>query len=402
MLSFFTLFMESLHGLKILDFTQAMAGPLSSMILGELGAEIIKVEPPSGDQSRSWAPPFINNESAYFISVNKNKKSICIDLKKPESGNIIKKLVANSDIIIENFRPGTTIKLGIDYETIKKYNDKIIYCSISGFGQSGPDAGMPSYDLITLARSGLMSITGEKDRGPVKFGVPITDITSGLFSTISILAALNYRNSTGRGQYIDISMLDVNVYLLVNQFMNYIATGNNPQRLGSVHPTIAPYQVLKTKSDYIAITVGTEKLWALFCKAIGIENIQDDEKFSSNENRIKNRDALIEIIGREFQKYSADELVNKLQHYGIPCSKVNKISDVINDKQLNFRKMIIDMIEGDSHVTVLSSPFKMSETPGTVKSLSPKLGENTVEILKELGYSNEEINIFKENSVIKK
>ncbi|KQB34172.1 CaiB/BaiF CoA transferase family protein [Acidiplasma aeolicum] len=392
--------MESLKGLKVLDFTQAMSGPVASMILGDLGADVIKVEPPAGDQSRSWAPPFIDDESAYYISVNRNKKSICMDLKHPDATEIIKKLVEKSDIVIENFRPGTAKKLGIDYESLKNYNNKIIYCSISGFGQTGPDASMPSYDLIALARSGLMSITGEKNGDPVKFGVPITDITSGLFATISILAALNYRNITGRGQYIDISMLDVNSYLLVNQFMNYIATGINPERLGSAHPSIVPYQVFKAGDDYIAVTVGTEKLWGLFCSALNIENLKNDDRFSTNEKRLENRDELINIINNEFKKYTVDELIKKFNEYGIPCSRVNKISDVIMDKQLNYREMIKDVHFGNKNIKMLNSPFKMSETPGGIRLMSPRLGEHSREILKNLGFSDEKIKDLINNKTV--
>ena len=301
------------------------------------------------------------------------------------SEEIINELIKSSDIIIENFRPGTAKKLGIDYETLKKCNNKIIYCSISGFGQKGPDADMPSYDLITLARSGLMDITGEKEGEPVKFGVPITDITSGLFATISILAALNYRNLTGKGQYVDISMLDVNVYLLVNQFMNYIATGKNPDRLGSAHPNIVPYQVFKTEDDYIALTVGTEKLWTLFCSSIGMDSLGNDEKFNTNEKRLENREQLIKIINNEFKKYPSDILIKKLQKHGIPCAKVNKISDLIIDKQLSYRNMIKEISTPNGMVKLLDSPIKMSETPGTIRSYPPKLGENTTEILKNLG-----------------
>ncbi len=389
--------MSSLNGIKVIDFTQAMAGPIATMIFGDLGAEVIKIEPFTGEQSRKWAPPFINNESAYFSALNRNKNDICIDLKSPESIEIIRKLAGSADIIIENFRPGIAKKLNIDYETLKKYNDKIIYCSISGFGQTGPDKDKPAYDLIALARSGLMSITGEKNGEPVKFGVPITDITSGLFASISILSAIYYREKTGRGQYIDLSMLDINTFLLVNQFMNYIATGNNPEREGSKHPSIVPYQVFKAKDDYIAITVGTEKLWSLFCTAIHREDLINNEKFRDNGNRLKNRDELIGILNNQLSKTDVQDLIDILDNYGVPCSKVNNISDVINDDQINFR----DMFKNFDGLTLLNSPIKMSETPGNIRKLPPKLGEDTHSILKNIGYTEQEIKNFKEKNIVK-
>ncbi len=389
--------MSSLSGIKVIDFTQAMAGPVATMIFGDLGAEVIKIEPFTGEQSRKWAPPFINNESAYFSALNRNKNDICIDLKSPESIEIIKKLAGSADIIIENFRPGIAKKLNIDYETLKKYNDKIIYCSISGFGQTGPDKDKPAYDLIALARSGLMSITGEKNGEPVKFGVPITDITSGLFASISILSAIYYREKTGRGQYIDLSMLDINAFLLVNQFMNYIATGNNPGREGSKHPSIVPYQVFKASDDYIAIAVGTEKLWSLFCTAIHREDLINNEKFRDNGNRLKNRDELIDILNNQLSKTGVQDLIDILNNYGVPCSRVNKISDVINDGQINFR----DMFKNFDGLTLLNSPIRMSETPGNIRKLPPKLGEDTHSILKNLGYSDIEIKNFREKNIVK-
>ncbi len=389
--------MDSLNNIKILDFTQAMAGPIATMVLSDLGADVIKVEPLNGEQSRHWAPPYINSESAYYLSLNRNKSDICMDLKSSWSIEIIKKLAKNSDIIIENFRPGVAKKLNIDYETLKKYNDKIIYCSISGFGQTGPDKDKPAYDLIALARSGLMGITGEKNGEPVKFGVPITDITSGLFAAISILSALYYREKTGRGQYIDLSMLDVNVFLLVNQFMNYIATGKNPEREGSKHPSIVPYQVFKAMDDYIAIAVGTDKLWSLLCSAINRKDLINNEKFDNNENRLKNRDELINIINNELSKIDVADLINTLNDYGVPCSKVNRISDVVEDKQINFRDMIRDF----NGLKLLNSPIKMSETPGKIRKLPSKLGEDTYDILKNLGYTDQEIKAFKDNGTVK-
>mgnify|MGYP003850355065 CR=1 FL=1 len=390
-----------LEGIRVLDFTRAMAGPFCTMLLGDLGADVIKVEPPEGDESRHWMPPDIGGVSAYFISVNRNKRSIAIDLKKPGALDIIEKLVRVSDVVVENFRPGTAEKLGIGYERLSKINPRIIYCSISGFGQNGPYRDKPGYDLIALAMSGLMDITGEPGRPPVKFGVPIADITTGIMAAVSILAALYHRDRSGEGQYIDISLLDTQILILSHQALSYLTTGRNPERLGSAHPSIAPYQALATRDGYIVVAVGNDKLWQIFARAIGREDLLKDPRFSTNPDRVRNRDLLIGELERTFREKTTGEWLGILERAGIPAAPVNRVGDALRDPQVLHRGMVIDM----DHPIIgrfksLGTPLKMSLTPGRISRPPPLLGEHGFEILREVGYSDGEIISMLERGVI--
>jgi crotonobetainyl-CoA:carnitine CoA-transferase CaiB-like acyl-CoA transferase len=392
--------MESaLEGIKILDLTQAMSGPFATMLLGDLGSEIIKVEPPSGDQTRSWAPPYMNGISSYFISTNRNKNSISVDLKTVEGKKILKRLIAQSDVLVENFRPGVMEKLGFSYDIAKSLNPEIIYCSISGYGQTGPMKDYPGYDLAILAISGLMGITGNPDSPPVKFAVPIADITTALFAAVSILAALHTRDVSGKGQYIDLSMLDSNFLMLTHQLMSYLSTGKNPEKLGSAHSSIAPYQAYKTADSYIVITVGTEKLWEKFCSVLNPELLERGE-FKTNVDRVAHREMLENEINKILKNKTTDEVYNMLSSGGIPCAPVNKISDTVNNGQIKFRNMIVDMNTSYGQVTMAGTPFKMSGTPGKIRLPPPWLGNGNEEILKDAGFNNMDIENFYKNKVI--
>lgn len=390
----------ALSGIRILDFTRAMAGPFGTMLLGDLGAEVIKVESPQGDDTRNWAPPEINGISSYFLSANRNKKSISLDLKKPESAEIIGRLAGWSDVVVENFRPGTAERLGIGYDSLKVYRNDIIYCSISGFGQTGPYSSKPGFDLTVLASSGLMGLTGEPGRPPVKFGVPITDITGGMFADIAILSALHYRSLTGKGQYIDTSMLDSSMSTLTHQATAYFATGRDPLPTGSAHSSIAPYQVYRTSDGYVSVAVGTDKLWHSFCNALGIQDLADDPRLSENKDRVKNREYLDSRLEPIFLSGTSDKIVEKLEEWGVPVSKINMISDLVDDPHVRERNMIVDIVHPSyGKVKSLGTPFKMSSTPGRVKSSAPMLGEHTVEILRGVGFSEREYSAFLEKKV---
>ncbi|MEM0452414.1 MAG: CaiB/BaiF CoA-transferase family protein [Nitrososphaerota archaeon] len=390
-----------LEGIRVLDFTRIMAGPFTTMLLGDLGADVIKVEPPGGDDTRSWGPPWIGVDSAYFMSANRNKRSIVIDLKKPESRTIIEKLVKFSDVVVENFRPGVVKELGIDYEELSKLNPSIIYCSISGFGQTGPYRDKPGYDLVALAMSGLMSLTGDPDRPPVKFAVPIADLSTAIFAALSIVAALYWREKTGLGQYIDISLLDVQVLLLTHQAFNYIASGVEPKRMGSAHPNIAPYQAFETNDGYIVLTIGNDKLWRKFCECIGRVDLAEDPRFKANADRVLNKEALVQELTKILKSASTSYWINKFEEAGIPAAPILTVSQVLDDIHVKYREMVVEI----EHPIVgkmksLGTPFKLSLTPGKIRRPPPLKGQHTDEILREIGFSREEIEDFKKKGVV--
>lgn len=380
-----------LEGIKVLDFTQAMAGPMATMLLGDLGADVIKVEPPTGDQTRKWAPPYSGGMSSYFLSANRNKRSFTINLKEPGSKEIILKVLKSADVLIENFRPGTMKSFGLDYDSVKGTNDKIIYCSLSGYGQTGPYRNKPGYDLTILANSGLMGINGEPGRSPVKFGVPIADITSGLFADIAILSALYNRELTGEGQYIDMAMLDANVLTLTNQAFNFFSTGKDPQRMGSVHSNIAPYQIYRASDGYIAVAVGTEKLWKIFCKVIEREDLAEDERFYTNQERLRNRDLLTAELENTFMKHTKSDLQEMLEGAGIPAASIKTMSEVASDEQVRERDMITKMNAPYGEIDMLGTPFRFLRNSGSLRLPPPMMGEHTHDVLKESGFSEKEI-----------
>jgi CoA:oxalate CoA-transferase len=390
-----------LEDIRVLDFTRVMSGPFATMLLGDLGADVIKIEPPGGDDTRGWGPPWIGGDSAYFMSANRNKRSMIIDLKKLEGKEIVKKLVEKSDVVVENFRPGVAEQLGISYDNLSKINPRIIYCSISGFGQSGPHRDKPGYDLIALAMSGLMSITGEPNRPPVKFGVPIADLTTALFAALSIVSALYWREKTGRGQYIDMALLDAQVLLLSHQAFNYFATGEEPRRMGSAHPNIVPYQAFETSDGYIIVTVGSEKLWEQFCKAIGRPDLIENPKFRTNADRVINREELIEELERVFKPKPTRFWIEELEKAGVPAAPILTVGQVLNDEYVRYRGMVLEIEHPEAGVIkMLGTPFKMSVTPGVVRSPPPTRGQHTFEILRELGFDDEEIIELKSKHVV--
>lgn len=389
-----------LNGVRVLDLTQAMSGPFATMLLGDLGCEVIKIEPPRGDQTRSWAPPFTNGMSSYFLSTNRNKKSICLDLKKEEGREIFGKLVKTCDILIENFRPDTMERLGFDKDKVLKLNEKLIYCSLSGFGQTGPFRDYPGYDLTVLSYSGLLSITGEEGRPPVKFGVPIADIVTGLFADVAILGALHERSESGLGQYLDLAMFDANLLTLSHQAFSYFATNENPEKLGSAHASIAPYQVFETSDGFITIAVGTDRLWNNLLESLKLSSIRNKKEYSSNIERVKHRKELSELISGITRNYKTAKLQQILQEAGIPCAPINTLGDALRSEQSVQREMVREMEAEYGLIEMLGTPFKLSRTPGAVTEPPPMLGQHTLDILRELGYSDERIANLRKNGII--
>jgi len=391
-----------LEGIKILDLTRYLAGPYCSMILGDLGAEIVKIERPgTGDGSRQWGPPFIHGESAYFLSINRNKKSVTINLRTKRGCEIVRRMASTYDVLIENYRPGIVEKLGLDYETLSSINPQLIYCSISGFGQTGPYREKPSYDIVGQAMGGLMSLTGEENRPPVKIGVAISDIFAGMYAVIGILSALIARKKTGKGQLIDVSLLDGLVSILSHQAGNYLVSGVDPKRLGSAHPTIAPYQAFQAADSYFVIAVGNDALWRRFCEGVDLSELVTDPRFTSNPDRVKNRAELTQILNTHFQKKTANGWLSLIENAGVPCGPVLRLSEVFNDPQVLHRKMVQELKHPSAgQIKVVGTPLKLSTTPATIRTPPPILGEHTADILQSLGYTASEIAEFIKSDVI--
>lgn len=373
----------ALTGIKVIDLSRVLAGPYCSMILGDLGAEVIKVENPEhGDETRKWGPPFRNGVSAYYLCANRNKKSITINLKSRTGIEQVKKLIRDADVIINNFKTGTMEKFGLSYEEIIELNPKIVYCSITGFGETGPYKHSPGYDFIIQAMSGLMSITGTKQSGPQKVGVAIVDVITGLYAAIGIQAALIEREQSGRGQKLDLSLYDSAVSSLINIGSNYLISGNIPERLGNEHANIVPYQTFITKNGEMVIAVGNDEQFKKLCEVIGKPKLAKDPRFATNPNRVKNRNELIPILQRAFLEKETEEWKEKCDENNIPCGPIQNLKEVHNDPQLNHRNMFIDFDHPTAGpIQVIGSPLKLSRTPVTYRYHPPDHGEHNDEIL---------------------
>ena len=391
-----------LEGIKVLDLSRALAGPYCTMMLADMGAEVIKIEMPErGDDSRAWGPPFIKGESAYFISVNRNKKSMTLNLKKEKSIEIVNRLIKQSDVLIENFRPGTMEKLSLSYNEVKEINPKIIYCSISGFGQDGPYRLLPGMDQVLQGMGGLMSITGEPDGPPVKVGVAVADIAGGMFAAYGIVVALFNRETGGKGQMIDLSLLDCQVAWLTYRAGSFFASGEIPKPLGSGHPVIVPYQAFKAKDVYVNVAAGNDQLWQKFCKALGLENLMNEQQFATNAMRVKNREEIIDIIGDVICNKKADEWLKILTEAGVPCGPIYNMDKIFSDSQVLHREMVKELEHPTAgKVKVTGIPIKLSNTPGEILTAPPTLGQHTKEILTELGYNNEDIDKMSQEKII--
>lgn len=391
-----------LTGIRVLDLTRILAGPYATMILRDLGAEVIKIEQPGvGDEARDFGP-FKNDFSLYFMSVNRGKKSITLNLKSPRGKELFLELVKDSDILVENFRPGTMEKLGLDYESLKTHHPSLLYAACSGFGQTGPYAMRGAYDMIIQGMGGIISITGEPDRPPVRVGTSIGDITSALFSTIGILSALRHRDQTGEGQLIDVGMLDCQVAILENAMVRYFSTGDIPRPLGRRHPAITPFEVFESADGYVVIAIGNNELWRKFCEHVDYPELIDDDRFNTNALRTENHESLFPILAEIMCRRTTDAWVEALEAIGVPCGPVNTVDKVANDPQVLARDMIAEVEHSTTGtVQIPGIPIKLSETPGQIDAPAPNLGEHTSEVLTGLlGLGAEEVNQLKQNGIV--
>ena len=376
-----------LKGLKVFDLTRVLAGPTCVQMLADLGADVIKIEKPgSGDDTRGFTPPVMpgTRESAYFIGANRNKRSVTLDLAKPEGQAIALDLIASSDILVENFKVGALAKYGLGYDQLHPRFPGLIYCSITGFGQTGPYAARPGYDSLIQAMGGVMSLTGEPDGQPQKVGIPLADLFAGLYGCIGILAALRHKEATGLGQQVDIGMLDTHVAWLANQGMNYLATGENPPRLGNQHPNIVPYQVFATADGHVVLSIGNDPTFERFCRNFGLDPLAADPRFATNAARVQNRQLVTDTLAPVLQSHPTAWWVERLEALSIACGPINKLAEVFADPQVQARGAVREMDHGSgARVKVIANPVRLSETPADYRLPPPILGEHTDSVLRE-------------------
>ena len=382
-----------LAGFRVLDLSRILAGPWASQMLADLGAEVIKIERPlQGDDTRGWGPPFMlddsgneTGEAAYFHSTNRGKHSVCIDISSRQGQKLISQLAEKSDVLIENFKVGGLRKYHLDYNSLKAINPRLVYCSITGFGQNGPYSERAGYDFMIQAMGGLMSVTGEPDGQPMKVGVALSDVMTGLYAANAIQAALIHRQRSGEGQYIDLALLDVQVATLANQAMNYLASGNNPQRLGNAHPNIVPYQAFQTADGYLILAIGNDSQFTRFCDLTGRPELASDVRFTSNSKRVKNRDALIPDLIGILNKKSTDWWLEQLNQKGIPCGPIADIDQVFDNPQVQHRGMQLELDHASAgKVPGVANPIRLSDSPLTYDKAPPELGQHTEQVLCDL------------------
>jgi crotonobetainyl-CoA:carnitine CoA-transferase CaiB-like acyl-CoA transferase len=384
---------SALHGLRVLDLSRILAGPTATQLLADLGAEVIKVERPgSGDDTRSWGPPFVKNgegnetsESAYFLSANRGKASLAVDIADPRGQDILRRIATTSDIFIENFKVGDLARYGLDYATLSATNPRLVYCSISGFGQTGPNAHRAGYDFLVQGEGGLMSVTGHAE--PVKAGVAVADVICGMYATVGILAAIEARHRTGRGQYIDLALLDSQTALLINQGTAHLTDGRVPIRRGNDHPTIVPYGLFQTADGSFILAVGNDQQFARFVTEAGVPELAGDARFAKNAGRVRNRDILIPLLEKQTAKRTTADWLQKLAELSIPAGPINNIAEVFASEQVSARNMKISMphaVAGKGSVDLIGNPLRFSDTPVQYSRAPPTLGEDTDRILREI------------------
>ncbi|MBI4473895.1 MAG: CoA transferase, partial [Acidobacteria bacterium] len=394
--------MKPLDDLFVVDLSRILSGPVCTMLMADMGAEVVKIEPPpTGDDSRQWGPPFIGGISTYFLSINRNKKSLGLNLKSEEGRSILWRLIDRADVLIENFRPGVLDKLGFGYEAVSNKNPRVVFCSVSGFGQTGPYRDRPGYDVIAQGESGVMDLTGYPDRPPVKLGASLADIVTGLYAFQGILLALLARHRTGKGQHVDVALLDSMVSTLTYQALIYLTTGKSPTRMGTRHPSIVPYECFVVKDGFVNIAVTNHKQWVNFCKVLGFPEAANDPRFEKMEARLAHYDELKRMIDRVLLTRTRVEVIGSMSEVGIPAGPVNTVSDIMEDPQIHAREMVRELTHPDyGPLRVLGIPIKLSETSGAVETAPPRFGENNREILARIGYGDAEIAKFTKSGVI--
>jgi len=392
-----------LKKIRVIDLTRIIAGPYCAMVLGDLGAEVIKIEQPKiGDESRAWGPPWVKEVSAYFIAINRNKKSLTLNFKHPQGIEIFKNLVRHSDVLLENFRPGTMDELGIGYETLKGINPQLIYCDMTGYGTDGPYRDKPGVDVIVSAIGGLMSITGPPEGEPVKVGVPLTDVLTGLYSFGAVSSALYQRQQTGKGQRISVNLLAMQLATLINIGSNYLVGGVIPRRWGSAHPNIVPYEAHRAKDAFLIFGVVNERMWKSFCDLLGMGELKGDPRFADNARRIKNRPVLMEMIDRKLAEKTVDEWIPLFDQAGIPCGPINTFDRVFSDPQVEHLGLVQEVEHTHyGKVKVVGPPATFSESAVGIQCPPPLLGEHNQEVLTRLlGYTEDQVKSFKGQGVI--
>jgi len=399
--------------LRVLDLSRVLAGPWASQVLADLGADVIKVERPGGgDDTRGWGPPWLRDargedtgESSYFLSCNRGKRSATIDLSRPEGQSLVRRLAGRSDVLLENFRVGTMARWGLGHEDLARANPRLVYCSITGFGQTGPQRGRAGYDLLLQAMGGLMSITGAPDGAPggepMKVGVAVTDVMTGMYAVAAVLAALAHRERTGRGQYVDLSLLDVQVAMLANQAQAYLCTGAPPQRLGNAHPSIVPYQAFRTADGHVVLAVGNDAQFAAFCEVAGRPELSSDARFSTNAARVRNRVGLVAALEPILASRRSADWLGALEAAGVPCGPINDLGSVFAEEQVRHRGMRVEVEHPLAGRTALvASPLRLSETPVVPPSAPPTLGQHTAQVLGELGLGDDEVEALRRDGVV--
>ena len=389
--------MSPLDGIRVVDLSRVVSGPFCTMTLADMGADVIKIEEPGrGDESRAFGPPFLGGESPYFLSINRNKRSCTVNLKCEDGRAVLHRLVARADVLVQNFRPGAMERLGLDYAELAARHPRLVYCSISGFGDSGPDAARPGYDLIVQGESGLMDLTGEPDGPPTRVGTSIADLTTGLMAAQGILLALYARQTTGRGQHVRVAMLDALVSLLTYNTGNYVATGEAPTRRGNDHPSVAPYQTLRAADGWINLGIANDALWRRYCDAIERPDLRDDPRFATAPARVRHRTELIPVIEALSLLRTVGEWTDLLGAAGVPCGRIRNVAEVCTNPQLTERGRIVERPHPTAGVVkMIGQPIELGDTPGSIRTAPPLLGEQTDDVLREAGYADGEILAFR-------